>query len=119
MARGKLEADEESRFVTLCEDAGYKCLKLKLEGRRGWLDRTVLRTDGVLAVIELKKPGRKGGASYQQAEWLAWLQANGFHAGLFNDADEAFAYVESLPNDANRTTKATSARLAGRGRVTE
>ena len=51
-----LERDAEDRFVTWIESLGFQAWKLRIDGRNGFPDRTVV-TDRGTVFFEFKRPG--------------------------------------------------------------
>jgi Holliday junction resolvase-like predicted endonuclease len=80
-----VEADIENEVVAWCKANGGEALKLKLEGQRGWPDRTILMPGGVVVFVELK---HKAKPSFQQLRWLARLEELGFTAGICHSLDD-------------------------------
>mgnify|MGYP002134162029 CR=1 FL=1 len=89
------EAIVENAFRRWCEANGHRCLKLTLEGRRGFPDRTVITANGRTAFVEFKRPGG-GTVSRQQAEWGDDLKRRGAPYLLTDSTDEAIQFIESL-----------------------
>ena len=90
-----LESTVERRFVDLVKKRWPTaiCLKLAALGRRGMPDRLVLLPGGVVAFVELKRPG--GEATTLQVHVHGLLRALGFKVGVFDDAKEAVLWVAS------------------------
>ena len=95
MASDVREALIESRFRAWCAANGHQCLKLILESRRGFPDRTVITREGKTAYIEFKRPGG-GTVSRQQADWADDLQRRGAPYLLTDSADAAISFIEEL-----------------------
>lgn len=89
----RLERDEENDIVKLAKRAGGVALKLKLDGERGFPDRTLLFPRAFVIFIEVKRhaPGSKESA--QQKRWLAKLRALGFTAEVCRTAAEVEALL--------------------------
>ena len=51
-----LEREIEARFVKIANKHGWKTRKLNGEGARSWPDRLVMAGEGVLVMIEFKRP---------------------------------------------------------------
>lgn len=94
------EKEIEKYLVDLVEDNGGLCLKLELNGQRGFPDRTVLwpatdswpgfrpaRTD----FIEVKKSGGK--ISKQQDKWLEKLHSVNHTAVVLSSKKEVDEYI--------------------------
>ena len=88
-----LESKIEEKFVRWCENQGWECLKLRIDGQKGFPDRTILRPSGLVTFCELKRPG--GTTSAQQDEWLRKLQALGFGAGCFDNLSDLQDFLGS------------------------
>lgn len=88
-----LEKVIEAKFVKLCKAKGYLTLKQNVVGRRGYPDRLIVRKDGLHVWIELKRVG--GVLSENQKTCIEGLHDHNCHVGVFYDADEAMAWVES------------------------
>ena len=64
----RLEKHGEAEIVRFVEDElGGECLKLKLDGRTGFPDRTILMQNCFPIFVEFKKPGGKLRAA--QVKW--------------------------------------------------
>ena len=85
-----IESEIEKRFCDYCHDIGLRALKLRIDGKNGFPDRTVLTPKGVF-FIEFKTP--KGIVSTQQLYWLLTLGNLGFTTVLCRSYEQA---VESL-----------------------
>ena len=68
----KNETKMEQDFCKILTKFGW--LALKLEGPRGWPDRTVLSPDGNQFYFEFKNPNGKGRLSASQIYWGDKLQ---------------------------------------------
>ena len=68
-----LEADFEKQVVKWVEDRGGICKKVKVEGERGWPDRSIYLPGGFHIMVELKRPNGKGNLSPHQIETLSRL----------------------------------------------
>jgi hypothetical protein len=84
----------EQQFVRWCERNQLPCLKLVLQGQRGWPDRTILLPSGRIAVIEFKTDD--GVVSPQQRYWLERLTQLGFANGVARSKEEAIRIVEAI-----------------------
>lgn len=96
------EYDIERRLVEGVEELGGLCLKLHLDGKRGFPDRTVILNSWI-GWVELKRRG--GRLSRQQKEWLAELDEQGFEAVCLTGIDEVEDYLEQLKFVANTETR--------------
>lgn len=65
-----LESDLERQVVEWVESKGGRCLKLKLDNQRGFMDRTIWLPGGLTVEVELKIPGGGGVRSAHQIEWM-------------------------------------------------
>ena len=74
----RLEKHGEAEIVRFVEDElGGECLKLKLDGRTGFPDRTILLPGCSPIFVEFKKPGGKLRAA--QVKWKERLEElNGY-----------------------------------------
>jgi len=71
------EAKVETDIVAWATSMGGVALKLKIDGQRGFPDRTILMPGGIVLFVEVKKP--KGGVvSQQQKDWVRKLSDLGF-----------------------------------------
>ena len=82
----------EKAFCAWCRSQGFKALKLSLNGRRGFPDRTILLGNGKIVCVELKAPG--GQASAHQSNWLTTLRKYGIPCLLTDSLDDAKLFVE-------------------------
>lgn len=89
------EAKVESEIVAWAVANGGLALKLKIDGERGFPDRTILLPGGLVIFLEVKKP--KGGVvSQQQVQWIERLRKLGFVAAVVTSLAEAkVAYLAS------------------------
>ena len=71
-----VEADIEAEFVEYAEARGCIPLKLVIQGKRGWPDRTVLCPGGKILFLEFKRPDGK--LSRQQQHYINLLRVKGF-----------------------------------------
>jgi hypothetical protein len=69
------EARTEEAFCRFAESHGCLPLKLRVDGQKGFPDRTVLTRSGVL-FVEFKSP--TGRCSEHQNEWLDKLRSLGY-----------------------------------------
>ena len=70
------EATIENRFVEYAEARDCMALKLRIDGRNGWPDRTVITPAGRTMFVEFKTT--KGCLSAAQREWIVELQSLGY-----------------------------------------
>lgn len=89
------EAKVEADIVAWATSMGGVALKLKLEGVRGFPDRTILLPGGILLFVEVKEP--KGGVvSQQQKDWIKKLTALGFLVIVATSLPQVVGAVEIL-----------------------
>lgn len=86
--RAELEKALEQRCVRKIEQAGGLALKLKIDGVRGFPDRTILMPGRRVWFAEFKRL-KTGRVSAQQEEWARKLEALGFPV-WFIDTDDEF-----------------------------
>jgi hypothetical protein len=92
-----IEAIVEAEIVAYAKAEGGRAFKLKIEGERGWPDRTLILPGGVIVFPEAKR--QKGNkASPQQEKIIAFLRACGFQAEVVRTLDEVKAMVERARN---------------------
>lgn len=102
-----LESEIERRLVYEVKQRGGLCLKLAIEGLRGFPDRTVIWPETYsdepgyhqrlwprVQFVELKK--QKGKLSKQQEKWLADLEAVGCDVFVIASMEELDDYLEGL-----------------------
>lgn len=87
-----LERDVERPVTAWATRQGILCLKLNLIGNTGWPDRLLLH-GGRCVFIEFKRPGGK--LRRNQPQRIATLRAQGFTAEVFDNVDNAIAFLES------------------------
>ncbi len=87
------EAEIEAGFVHHAESLGCIALKLRIDGRKGFPDRTVFLPGGTPLFIEFKASG--GVISPQQARWHKRLRSLGYHVYVAWSLDEAKTLLES------------------------
>ena len=75
------EATIEKAFVAYAESKGCHALKLRIDGKNGFPDRTVLTPRGVF-FIEFKAPGGK--LRPAQEEWIERLRKLGFYVAVID-----------------------------------
>ena len=92
--RKDLESEKsiEQAFVKWAESEGYFALKLSIQGRRGFPDRTVFLRDGRVLFLEFKRPGGK--PSLHQLDWIQRLKAYGHRPLIVYSVEEAKQAVE-------------------------
>ena len=82
-----LESDLEDEVVDWIDSEGGYALKLKIEGQRGWGDRSLFLPEATFAVAELKRPG-KNDRSINQKKWVRRLRELGFPVDFCESLDE-------------------------------
>jgi hypothetical protein len=87
VARQELEASVEDDVVAWAEGEGWLVRKIQYPGRRGCPDRFFFR-DGVLVMIEFKRPGKSNADPLQAREHKRYAAA-GWKVHLVNDRDHA------------------------------
>lgn len=92
----ELEARLEDRCVKRIEQRGGLALKLKIDGVRGFPDRTILMPGKPVWFAEFKRL-KTGSISAQQLQWEYVLRQRGFGV-YFIDTDQQFqeAMVKEL-----------------------
>lgn len=74
-----LEKHAEASIVRWVKSQGGHALKLKIEGQRGFPDRTLFLPGAILLFVEAKR--EDGGViSQRQTYWVETLLSLGFHA---------------------------------------
>ena len=84
-----LEKSIENVLRKAVEDEGGVCLKWTCPGHRGVPDRMILFPGGIIAFVELKRPGAKIKAGGLQEWWHNRLWALGFRYYEISTAEEA------------------------------
>ena len=74
-------------------EGGYS-VKLKIEGERGWADRTIFLPDRQIIIPELKRPGKNDGGSFNQKKWVRRLAGLGFPTAFCETLDEVKALLK-------------------------
>jgi hypothetical protein len=85
------EARIENEFVRFVESHGLHALKLRIDGHKGFPDRTILTPNGIV-FIEFKAPS--GRVSAQQRLWIDRLRELGYHVEVCTSADQAKQILE-------------------------
>ncbi len=105
-----LEKSIENILRKAVEDEGGVCLKWVCPGHRGVPDRMILFPGGIIAFVELKRPGAKVKAGGLQEWWRQRLVAFGFPCYeistvkqiqqlVFQLSTESFAVTTSYADD--------------------
>ena len=84
-----LEKSIENVLRKAVEDEGGVCLKWTCPGHRGVPDRMILFPGGIIAFVELKRPGAKIKAGGLQEWWHNRLWELGFRYYEISTAEEA------------------------------
>lgn len=84
-----LEKSIENILRKAVEDEGGVCLKWTCPGHRGVPDRMILFPGGIIAFVELKRPGAKVKAGGLQEWWREKIQSLGFLCYEISDAEHA------------------------------
>ena len=109
--RKPLERTLETRFL---ERVGVVCgiriqRKMNGAGARSWPDRQLFPDGGVAIFIEMKRKGEK--PTGLQTEKMQDLNAAGYAASWFDDADEAVEWVRHILRLQKKLTKDGYVRL--------
>lgn len=91
-----LEKSIENVLRKAVEDEGGVCLKWTCPGHRGVPDRMILFPGGVIAFVELKRPGAKVKAGGLQEWWREKLASFGFSCYEISTAEQAKNLVSYL-----------------------
>lgn len=105
-----LEKSIENILRKAVEDEGGVCLKWTCPGHRGVPDRMILFPGGIIAFVELKRPGAKVKAGGLQEWWRQRLVGFGFRCYeistveqvqqlVFQLSTESFALTTSYADD--------------------
>lgn len=89
-----VEADIENEFVAYAIDRGCMALKLRVDGKNGFPDRTILCPGGRVLLIEFKTP--RGRLSLLQKVWLAELRRLGFEAVVSTRYEHAMTILDEF-----------------------
>lgn len=91
-----LEKSIENVLRKAVEDEGGVCLKWTCPGHRGVPDRMILFPGGIIAFVELKRPGAKVKAGGLQEWWREKLVSFGFSCYEISTAEQAKNLVSYL-----------------------
>lgn len=94
-----LEKSIENVLRKAMEDEGGVCLKWTCPGHRGVPDRMILFPGGVIAFVELKRPGAKVKAGGLQEWWREKLASFGFSCYEISTAEQAQQLVLQLSTE--------------------
>ena len=92
-----LEHIYERQFARHCESIGVSCLKLRIDGRDGFPDRTLLLPNGRIGFVEFKQPGKQ--LRPQQRLWKGLLEALGFSYAVAFSFEDAMDFLDTLMED--------------------
>lgn len=92
ISMASLESTIEKAVVRwVYENLGIQGLKLKMDGKRGFPDRTWFLPGGQIFMIEFKRPGGKLSAS--QRVVIEWLTGAGFKVEVHDDKFNAITAI--------------------------
>ena len=91
-----LEKSIENVLRKAVEDEGGVCLKWTCPGHRGVPDRMILFPGGIIAFVELKRPGAKVKAGGLQEWWRMKILSFGFPCYEISTAEDAQHLVDFL-----------------------
>ncbi len=89
-----LECVYERQFATHCSNVGVECLKLRVDGRDGFPDRTLLYSGGTIGFLEFKQPGKR--LRPQQRLWKRHLESLDFPYAIAYSLEDAVAFLDTL-----------------------
>lgn len=81
-----LERHIEQKVTSFVESIGGAAFKLRIDGRNGFPDRTIILPNGVIVFVELKKP-RTGKLRPAQIKTIKILEDLGQTVVVSDDAD--------------------------------
>ncbi len=87
-------ADVERPVLAWARENGFIAWKLTLKGNNGWPDTMYLLHYPTVAFIEFKSPGKK--PRLLQCLRHRELLARGYPCAVFDNAEEAIAWLKSL-----------------------
>ena len=96
MTNKPLEKSIENVLRQAVEAEGGVCLKWVCPGHRGVPDRMILFPGGIIAFVELKRPGAKVKAGGLQEWWRDRLWEFGFPCYEISTAEKALKLVHSM-----------------------
>lgn len=91
-----LEKTIENQLRKWTEEAGGLCLKWVCPGHKGVPDRMILFPGGVIAFVELKRPGAKVQAGGLQEWWRNLIRNYGFSCYEVSSERQAKLLVQHL-----------------------
>lgn len=94
-----LEKSIENILREEVERQGGMCLKWTCPGHRGVPDRMILFPGGIIAFVELKRPGAKVKAGGLQEWWREKIQSFGFRCYEVSTAEQAKSIVSFLETE--------------------
>jgi hypothetical protein len=87
------ESDLEADVIAWANSQGGYALKLKIDGQRGFPDRTIFLPGSQLIIPELKKPNKNDGGSVNQKKWVRRLSELGFSTAFCESLDDVKALL--------------------------
>lgn len=99
-----LEKSIENILRKAVEDDGGLCLKWVCPGHRGVPDRMILFPGGIIAFVELKRPGAKVKAGGLQEWWREKIQSFGFPCYEISTAEQVQQLVFQLSTESLAVT---------------
>lgn len=93
-----LEKSIENILRQAVEAEGGMCLKWVCPGHKGVPDRMILFPDGIIAFVELKRPGAKVKAGGLQEWWQQRLVELGFPCYEISTVEQAKRFTRALAN---------------------
>lgn len=94
-----LEKSIENVLREEVERQGGMCLKWTCPGHRGVPDRMILFPGGIIAFVELKRPGAKVKAGGLQEWWREKIQSFGFPCYEISTVEQAKSIVSFLETE--------------------
>ena len=94
-----LEKSIENILREEVERQGGMCLKWTCPGHRGVPDRMILFPGGIIAFVELKRPGAKVKAGGLQEWWREKIQSFGFRCYEVSTAEQSKSIVSFLETE--------------------
>jgi hypothetical protein len=90
-----MEKNVEKRFLNLCREERWPCLKLVCLSDNGFFDRTILLPEGKCAFVELKAE-RGGRLSPDQCRWLEIYRRAGHHALVHSNPEYIKEWLDAI-----------------------